>query len=859
MKLDHLFPKNLPILEVLNEIRETLNSANQLVLQAPPGAGKTTVVPLALLNESWLQDQKILMLEPRRIAARNAAERMASLLGEKVGQTVGYRVRFDNKVSEQTRIEVITEGILARMLTDDPSLEDTGVILFDEFHERSLDADLGLSLTLQSRRLFRNPAEGELPLKLVVMSATLDDEKITHLIGDTSDGARMPAPVLKSEGRQYPVKAIYSQAWQPGENIVDRTVKTLLNVIATEQDSVLVFLPGQKEIRLVEKGIRDSITQTDLLLCPLYGDLSLNEQRQAISPAPDGKRKIVLATAIAESSLTIEGVSVVVDAGLSRMAVFDPRTGMTRLHTKRLSRASSIQRMGRAGRMAPGVCYRHWSESQQDQLTPFTPPEILQADLAPLALALINWGVSDPNELDWLDAPPCGQYSQALDLLNQLGAISKTQDEAWAVTAHGQSMAAFPAHPRLAHMLLKGKAYGLAQLASDIAALIGDRDPLGPDAGSDIDLRLHLLNSGSKGHKRLKQQSLQFKRLLDKSTLEQLDIQPVSYAKDPRWVGFLLACAYPDRIASRRKGSDKTGRDYQLSNGRAAQLKTHDSLQDKDWIVVADLGGHQNASKDHVYLASAFDVSLFDNELADLVNSKTVLEWDDKTQRFLAEHQQKVGKLVLSSQTVKNIPPEDKARVLVELVRTKGLKLLPWTDEIQQWRARISLMRQLDETNWPDLSDEYLLEHLEDWLSPYLHEINHINHFAKLDLKNILAALLPWPLPQQLDELAPIKINVPSGSNISIDYTQNPPVLAVRLQEMFGCTQTPSIGHGQIPLMLHLLSPAQRPLAVTQDLVSFWQNAYLDVKKDMKGRYPKHYWPDDPLVAEATSRAKQRS
>jgi len=834
----------LPIDSILPELRHTLAQHHQVVLEAPPGAGKTTRVPLALLDEPWLAGQKILMLEPRRLAARAAAEQLARQLGEKPGQTVGYRVRLDSCVGERTRIEVVTEGILTRMLQSDPALEGVGLLIFDEFHERSLDADLGLALALQGRELLRE----EPPLKLLVMSATLDGAAIAELLGD--------APILRSEGRSYPVQTLYTGTAEPGEWIEPRICKVIDQALAERRGSLLVFLPGQGEIRRVQARLEEQLVgRSEILIAPLYGELSLEQQHRAIEPAPAGMRKIVLATAIAETSLTIEGIEVVIDSGLSRQAAFDPGSGMTRLHTTRVSAASATQRAGRAGRLGPGSCYRLWSQGQQEQLPPFTPPEMHKADLAPLALALLAWGVDDPDELSWLDAPPRAAWQQALDLLHRLGACETLDHGSRRLTAYGEQMAKLPTHPRLAHLLLTGVEYGLLPLAADIAALLGERDPL-REQQADLDLRLNWLQrpSGAGGralHQRLKQLSAQYRRIAKNAAI---DIRPVEDPQHPRWTGFLLAAAYPDRIAQTRKSG---GQHYRLAAGRGAELEPGDPLSRTPWLVVAELSGRQGDARDRIRLASALDPALFDGPLAALVGHEERVEWDEAGQRLIAERQRRVGELVLERSPLSAPSRQARDRALLDLVRKKGLTLLPWREEIDLWRARVAFCREHDkQESWPDLSDRALLDNLETWLAPWLNEVSHINHFARLDLAAILKAQLPWPLPQRLDELAPERIRVPSGARLAIDYSESPPVLAVKLQEMFGCTSTPSIGFG-VQLKLHLLSPARRPLQVTQDLAGFWRNGYPEVKKEMKGRYPKHPWPDDPLQAIPTARTKR--
>ncbi|CAG8868460.1 ATP-dependent RNA helicase HrpB [Pseudomonas fluorescens] len=838
---------SLPIDAVLPALRHALIQRDEAVLEAPPGAGKTTRVPLALLDAPWLAGQRIVMLEPRRLAARAAAERLASELGEKVGETVGYRIRLDSKVGPNTRIEVVTEGILTRRLQADPALEGVGLLIFDEFHERSLDADLALALSLNGRELLRDDP----PLKILLMSATLEGERLSRLLDD--------APVVSSQGRMHPVQMRWGRPFQPGEFIEPRVVDTVLQAVADETGSLLVFLPGQAEIRRVYQSLQDALgDRRDVLLCPLHGELDLNAQRAAIEPAPQGLRKIVLATNIAETSLTIDGVRVVIDAGLARVPRFDPGSGMTRLDTQRISRASAIQRAGRAGRLEPGVCYRLWSEAQHEQLAAHGSAEILQADLAGMALQLSRWGVT-PDQLRWLDQPPTAAYTQAQDLLARLGAFRASSRDA--LSDHGQAMAELPAHPRIAHLLLRGQDLGLADMACNVAALLGERDIL-RGGGADLHSRLALLSGESRavrgsqgGVQRARQLARQYRGMLRGKTRS-----AVPDPDHPRWLGALLALAYPDRVAQRRR---EGGAEYRLANGRAALFAEADALMKHPWLVIADLGSRQGQREERIYLATDFDAALFESVLAEQVETLDLLDWDERENVLRAERQRKVGELVLSREPLPGLDDNARARALLGLVRRKGLALLPWTPELRQWQARVTLLRQLDvdkegQSEWPDLGDEALLATLEDWLEPYVGKVSRLSHFAQLDLSSILRNLLPWPLPQRLDEWAPVHLSVPSGSNIRLDYSETPPILAVRLQELFGLADTPRIAQGRLQVKLHLLSPARRPVQVTQDLANFWRTTYAEVKKDLKGRYPKHYWPDDPLVAEATARAKPR-
>ena len=825
-------PAALPIEPVLPALRRALAEAGGAVLQAPPGAGKTTRVPLALLGEAWLGRQRIVMLEPRRLATRAAARRMAETLGEAVGATIGYRMRMDSRVSRATRIEVVTEGILTRMMQDDPSLEGVGALIFDEFHERSLNADLGLALALECRRALRGD------LRLLVMSATLDGGPVAALLGG--------APIVTSEGRAYPVATSWLE--RPSGRVDQAVAAAVRRALADEEGDILAFLPGEAEIRRAAAaldGLPDAV-----VVAPLYGNLPQAEQDRALRPAPAGRCKVVLATAIAETSLTIEGVRVVVDGGLMRVPRFEPRSGMTRLVTLPVSKASAEQRRGRAGRLGPGVCYRLWSEAEQRGLAPFTAPEIAEADLAPLALELAAWGCGEPGELAWLDPPPAATFAQARELLRELAAI----DAGGRITPHGRAMAALGPHPRLAHMMLRGRALGLGGLACDIAALLEERDIVKVGPGSrdaDLCLRLEVLRAGA-GHalgvdrgaaQRVAQAARYHRRRLGVGD---------GGGDDPGRAGLLLAFAYPDRIAQRRPGGE---RQYRLANGRGAFFAAPEPLAAADLLAVADLDGDRREAR--IFLAAPLAPADLEEHFADLIEATETVAWDGREQAVTARRQRRLGAVVLADEAAAPAPAAVTA-ALMRGVREMGLAALPWTAELENWRRRVAFLRRLEGEAWPDLSDTALLAGLEDWLAPFAAGMARRAHLARLDLGAALRAVLPRERRQRLDAQAPTHLAVPSGSRVAIDYAGDEPVLAVRLQEMFGLAETPAIAGGRVPLLLHLLSPAHRPVQVTRDLAGFWRVGYKDVRGDLRGRYPKHYWPDDPLRALPTARAKPR-
>ncbi|QIB67503.1 ATP-dependent helicase HrpB [Kineobactrum salinum] len=843
---------SFPVTELLPALREALAQGRDVVLEAAPGAGKTTVVPLALLPQAWLAGQIILLVQPRRVAARAAAARMAELLGEAVGQTIGYRIRLDSCVSDSTRVEVITEGILARRLQRDPGLNGVGLVVFDEFHERNLDSELGLALVLQGRELFR---EGP-PLRLLVMSATLEAVPVAALL-------EHPA-VLHSTGRQFPVTIEYGRAPGRNEPLAGAVARTVQLALRHQAGSVLVFLPGQAEINRVAGRLAEE-SQRDVMVAPLHGGLSLARQQQAIAPCPQGRRKVVLATNIAETSLTIEGISTVVDCGLERQPVFDTATGTTHLLTRRISRASAAQRAGRAGRLGPGHCYRLWSEEQQGRLPAQRQPELQQSDLAPLVLQLLAWGVQDPAELRWMEPPPAANYQQALAVLALCGAAFARDTATWQLTPHGVTLAQLPLHPRLGHMLLTGAQWGVLDTAALLAAALVERNPL---AGREADLAatLAVLNGErpcprefQPWLRRCRQQAAQYRRMIKGLTTARAGTVPPALEDAP---GLLVAVAWPDRIARRRAGGDPG--QYQLANGRSATLSVTDALCAQTWLATADVAGSRDAATDRIYSATALNPACFSDLLASLVSNEETAEWDTRSEQFSARSRRLVGRLELDSVPLEPVPEEALQRALAELLRRRGLQLLPWTPELQQWRARVALLRRLDlaagqaDSPWPDLGDEALLDQLEQWLLPWLGPVRKLQDFARLDLKGILLALLPWPLPADLERLAPERLAVPSGSSIRIDYLPPTPVLAVKLQEMFGCVRTPTVAAGRQSLQLQLLSPARRPLQVTQDLSSFWRDVYPQVRKEMKGRYPKHPWPEDPLQALPTAHTNRR-
>jgi ATP-dependent helicase HrpB len=836
---------SLPIYSILSELKQALADRPTAVLSAPTGSGKTTVVPIELLRETWLAGKTILLLEPRRLAARLAASFMAGQLNERVGETVGYRVRFDRKISEQTGIEVITEGVLVRRLQQDPELTGVGLVILDEFHERNLEGDLALALCLDIREGLRDD------LRLLVMSATLAVEPLALLL----DHAR----IVIGRGRAYPVENRYlpprAEIDSPRpDHIARMTARGIRHALNEQSGDVLVFLPGRGEINRVLDMLSPDISGNVIIL-PLYGAMRLADQAAAVQPDREGRRRVILTTTIAETSLTIEGIEIVVDCGWKRVPRFDAGSGLTRLETVRISRASAKQRSGRAGRLGPGTCYRLWNKGVEHGLQPFDRPEILQADLAPLVLELTLWGVADPGELRWLDPPDIHAVKSAKKLLFQLEAL----DERGGITPLGRNMAGLPVHPRLAHMLLKASGRENLHRACDIAALVSERDILrGAGESVDLDDRLFALDR-FRGHgdrmsgpgraacRRINRISGQLRRQV-RGRFEPQTSMPCS-------TGALLSLAYPDRIAALRAGSSHG---YKLVSGRGGTLPRNDRLQGAPFLVVAAMDGGR--AEGRIFLAAPLDFE----ELTALHGHRFVREeevfFDRESQAVRAAKLVRLGSMEVTRKSLSRPDPEKVRTALMEEISRSLLQILPWTKKAKNLQKRILFLRSLgNETDWPDCSDAFLAEHLEEWLGPYLSGMRTTADLRMLNLEKILRCRLDWPMQKRLEQEAPTHIRVPSGSRVPLAYQKDgPPVLAVRLQELFGLAKTPTICRGRVGVLLHLLSPAGRPVQITDDLRGFWESSYHEVKKELKGRYPKHYWPDDPLNAEATARVRQK-
>lgn len=819
------FDTPLPIDAVLDELSRTLEAHHAAVLVAPPGAGKTTRVPLALLDAPWVKGKKIIVLEPRRIAARASADRMAKSLGERAGETVGYRVRFGSKISRATRIEVVTEGIFTRQILDDPELSGIAAVLFDEFHERSLDADMGLALARDAQTGLRED------LRILVMSATLDGARVAKLLGE--------APVVESEGRAFPVETRYlgRKADAPVER---QMADAIASALRADAGSVLAFLPGAAEIRRTQNLLGERVQDSSIEIVPLFGALDAAVQDRAISPAPKGTRKVVLATSIAETSLTIEGVRIVVDSGLARVPRYEPDIGLTRLETVRVSRAAADQRRGRAGRTEPGVCYRLWDEPQTASLAPYTQPEILSADLSSLVLDLAQWGVADPAALSFLDPPPQPAWKEAKSLLSELNAL----DGDGRITAEGKSLRALALPPRLARMIVDSHRAGEGEAAAEIAAIITERG-LG---GDSVDLE----------HRRD-----QFRRDRSPRAASARDLarrwasqvaasEKMATGEGDLSTGLMLAYAFPDRVA-RNRGNGS----FVLANGRGAAVDQTSSLARAPYIAIGEMTG--TAASGRILLAAQISQDEIEQHFAEHIESVEEISFDRGAMALRARRKRALHAITLSEATLAVSPSEDTARIFADGLIAAGLDRLPWSKLAKQWRDRVMFLRKAEGDSWPDLSDDGLIARRDDWLVPALYDKIALKDISAGDLSDALMALLPWEMRARLDREAPTHFEAPTGSVLAIDYeAEQGPTIAVRLQELFGLNTHPSIAAGKVPLVLELLSPAQRPVQVTRDLPGFWRGSYSAVRSDLRGRYPRHPWPEDPANALPTRRVKPR-
>ncbi|MGX5687916.1 ATP-dependent helicase HrpB [Arcticibacter tournemirensis] len=821
------YKTGLPVTEIIPSVSSSLATNNTLIISAPPGAGKSTVLPLALLQEPWLKDKKMIILEPRRLAAGTIANRMASLLGEQPGQTVGYRIRFENKTSFQTRIEVVTEGILTRMLHSDNALEDIGLVIFDEFHERSIHADTALALCRETQQVLRPD------MRIVVMSATLDIQRLAALL---------EAPVVESKGSMYPVDVIYTGE-QDLQQLPEVCARTVVRAIAEREGDVLVFLPGQGEIRKCEALLKRQLR--DIGIHPLYGQLSFAEQNAAIMPDPSGKRKVVLATSIAETSLTIEGIKIVVDSGLGRSQAFDPKSGLSGLKTSQISVDSADQRAGRAGRLSPGTCYRMWSLATQERMTPYRTPEILEADLASLVLDMVQWGVKDILQLTWLTPPPVAALARANEILHELNALKDNK-----ITPHGKRIHVLPCHPRIAHMLAMASGTENLVLATDLAALLEERDPLEKEGNIDINLRVEALRRHRQ--ERRKERRMDNIEKIASSYRRLFRVIEDNETNDPYATGLLLSYAYPERIACARPGH--TGQ-FQLANGKTAAVSTEDDLAHEDWLAVAQLDARKGIGK--IFLAAPVNAK----DLVDIASESDTVLWDSRKGGIVASRDLRVGSIVLQSRQMMSPDQELVTEAVSEALRAEGEGLLNFTEETGQWQNRVMSLRVWrPEENWPDVSTAALLENNREWLSSHLPQVKKTEDLKRINLVQVLQQSLPYEMQVTLDHLAPSSIRVPSGSQVKLKYHADGalPVLAVRLQEVFGMLDTPKINEGRQGVVLHLLSPGFKPVQVTSDLRSFWENTYFEVRKELKRRYPKHSWPEEPLKAEAVSGVRRK-
>ena len=818
----------LPVADIINEVKQHLSENNTLIVNAPPGAGKSTLLPLTLLDEVWLQGKKIIMLEPRRLATRSIATRMAELWGDKVGDTIGYRIRFENRVSEKTRIEVVTEGILTRMLHSDNALEHVGLVIFDEFHERSLFADVAMALCREAQQILRPD------LRMMIMSATLDMPQLITLL---------KCPVAISDGKQYPVEVKYVGDQDPFL-LPETTAHTIVKAVKENPGDVLVFLPGEGEIKKCAELLKGRLT--DFAIHPLYGQLPQKEQIAAIMPNINGKRKVVLATSIAETSLTIEGIKIVIDTGFARVSRFDPKSGLSRLETVSITKDSANQRAGRAGRLSAGVCYRMWTKATHERLSEHRTPEIMDADLAALVLDMAKWGISNVEQLTWLTPPPKASISQAIDVLTSLNAIDAKRK----ITAHGIDIHQLPCHPRIAHMLLKAKQDRAIPLAADIAAVLEERDPLPKDSGIDINLRIEALRRGRQNNSlgnrfaRIEKVAESYRRMLNAA----LDNGPV----DDYETGLLLAYTYPERIAFARPGNNAQ---FQLANGKIATAGHRDNLANEPWLALAHIDTRDGLGK--IFMASPLNPK----DLLPMVKEVEVIQWDTRKGGLIASKDLRIGSIVLQSKPIASPSEKHLIEAISNAIKNEGESLLNFDDDFKQLQNRIlSVCKWNGYKDWPDVSLSELLLNNMEWLGFYLPKVKKPEDLKKINVSEALYAYLSWEQQQELEKLAPSKIKVPSGSNIGIEYYANAetPVLSVRLQEVFGMADTPRVNDGKISVVMHLLSPGFKPVQVTSDLRSFWDNTYFEVKKELKRRYPKHAWPDEPWTATAVAKGGVR-
>jgi ATP-dependent helicase HrpB len=823
--LPRTFDIPLPIDTVLAQLARTLAGHNTAVLVAPPGAGKTTRVPLALLDAPWMGNKKIIMLEPRRIAARASAERMAHTIGERVGETVGYRVRFGSKVSRATKIEVVTEGIFSRQILDDPELSGVAAVLFDEFHERSLDADLGLALARDAQTGLRED------LRILVMSATLDGARVARLLGD--------APVISSEGRAFPVETRYLGR-KPDVPLERQMADAIAMALRADPGSVLAFLPGAAEIRRTQNLLGERVQDAAVEIVPLFGALDAAVQDRAIAPARPGQRKVVLATSIAETSLTIQGVRIVVDSGVARVPRYEPDIGLTRLETVRASRAAVDQRRGRAGRTEPGVCYRLWDEPQTASLAAYTQPEILSADLSSLLLDAAQWGVSDPTTLAFLDSPPAPALKEARSLLLELGAL----DGDGRITTEGKSLRALALPPRLARMIVDSHRLGAGEQAAEIAAVLTERG-LGGDS-VDLDARLDQFRR-DRSPRAGSARSLAQRWASQVASTEGAPNDDISPS-----TGIMLAFAFPDRVA-RNRGNGS----FVLANGRGATVDQTSALARAPYIAVAELTGI--AAQGRILLAAPIAQADIEARFADHIDNVDEISFDRGAMALRARRKRTLHAITLSEAPMALSPSAETTRVLADGLITVGLDRLPCSKLLKQWRDRVMFLRKAEGASWPDLSDDALAAQREAWLVPALHDKTSLSQISAQDLSDALMTLLPWELRARLEREAPTHFEAPTGTLLAIDYeAEQGPTIAVRLQELFGLNTHPAIAKGAVPLVLELLSPAHRPVQVTRDLPGFWRGSYAAVRSDLRGRYPRHPWPEDPASAMPTRRVKPR-